>query len=66
MAQTKTAQTAPSDEVTIDDFCVDLSGKDRRVEMIGAFHFSERQASRVKDSALAYSARYQAFLSQPA
>jgi hypothetical protein len=52
-------------DLTLDEFCERLSESDRRVELIGAFHFSERQAGRLKDAESAYRARYQAFMKKP-
>ncbi len=52
--------------LTLDEFCSRLSITDRRVELIGAFHITEKAAGRTKDMASAYSARYTAFLNQPA
>lgn len=52
--------------LTIDEFCTSLSQKDRRVEMIGAFHGSERRAGRIKDTRSAYGARYNDFINAPA
>ena len=53
-------------ELTLDEFCTRLSREDRRVEMIGGFHHTEKQAGRLKDSDAAYAARYAAFQTQPA
>lgn len=71
---TETAVQAPAETVaqpaefalTLDEFCARLSGKDRRVEMIGGFHFAEKQAGRLKDTEAAFAARYAAFQTQPA
>jgi hypothetical protein len=55
--------TAP--QVTLDEFCTRLSMTDRRVELIGGFHFVETQAGRNKDAESNYQARYTAFLTKP-
>lgn len=56
------AQSVP---LTLQEFCIRLSVDDRRVELIGAFEFDERRAGRLKDTAEAYAARYQAFINKP-
>jgi hypothetical protein len=52
-------------DVTLEEFCVRLSNTDRRVELISAFHFTEKQAARLKDAESNYSARFTAFINQP-
>ncbi len=52
--------------LTLDEFCSRLSINDRRVELIGAFHSTEKAAGRTKDLESKYSARYTAFINQPA
>lgn len=47
--------------VTLDNFCVELSQTDKRVELIGGFHYTERLAGRYRDVASAYRLRFQAF-----
>ncbi len=47
--------------VTLDNFCAELSQGDRRVELIGGFHYTERAAGRNKDLASAYRHRYDTF-----
>ena len=56
---------AASVPLTLQEFCIRLSVDDRRVELIGAFESVERRAGRLKDTAEAYSARYQAFINKP-
>jgi uncharacterized NAD(P)/FAD-binding protein YdhS len=51
--------------VTLNEFCTRLSMTDRRVELIGGFHFTETQAGRLKDAESNYQARYTAFLTKP-
>jgi len=52
--------------MTIDEFCSQLSQHDKRVEIIGGFHYVEKHAGRGKDTRLNYRARFEAFLKQPA
>jgi len=52
-------------EVTLEEFCVRLSSKDRRVELLSAFHFDETRAGRFKDAESAYQARFEAFVNKP-
>lgn len=51
--------------LTLDEFCLQLSNTDKRVESIGAFHATEKASGRVKDTAPAYSERFNAFLTKP-
>jgi hypothetical protein len=58
---------APTEEaLTLDEFCTRLSKTDRRVELIGGFHFDERRAERFKDTESAYRSRFEAFANKPA
>ena len=69
MAKKETADAAPeitSEPLTLNEFCIRLSIKDKRVELIGGFEHSERVAGRLKDTAENYAARYGEFLNQPA
>jgi len=61
------AAVAPTDfEMTIEEFCARLSKKDRRVELIGAFHATETQAGRHKARDAVFRERLAAFITQPA
>ena len=62
------APAAPVDDypLTLAEFCQRLSAGDRRVEMIGAFHYTEKAAGREKDTHSAYAARFVAFCNAPA
>jgi hypothetical protein len=62
-AQSST-QSAP--EITLDQFGIELSHRDRRVELLNAFVFAERQAAHFKDSKANFLARFAAFADQPA
>lgn len=59
------AATATPILVTLNEFCTRLSNTDRRVELIGGFHFTETRAGRNKDTESNYQARYTAFLTKP-
>jgi len=50
---------------TLQEFCILLSGSDRRVEMIAAFNYSEQLSGRIKDTASAFRTRYNAFANKP-
>ena len=74
MATTKTETNVPEaiaapvavePELSINDFCARLSETITRPELIGAFAHVERAAGRVKDTGLAYRARYDLFVNQP-
>ena len=59
-------QPADAYELPLDEFCTRLSASDKRVEMIGGFHATEKKAGRLKDYETAYAARFAAFQTQPA
>lgn len=65
-APAEQAATEQAAVLTLNEFCIRLSAKDKRVELIGAFEFTERQAKRLKATEKEFSERYQAFLKQPA
>jgi hypothetical protein len=52
--------------MTIDEFCAGLSAKDRRVELIAAFHFDEKRAGNLKDTDANFRERFTAFANKPA
>lgn len=51
--------------MTLDEFCIGKSLSDRRVEMISAFHYTERLAGRTKDMQAEFEARFNAFAVAP-
>lgn len=51
-----------TEPMTLHEFCVLLSNHDRRVELIGAFNFSETQSGRIKDTATEFKSRFDAFV----
>lgn len=65
-----TAAPAQPDEsgfpLTLDEFCTQLSSKDKRVALIGGFHHTEKANGTIKDTVAAFTARYEAFINQPA
>lgn len=52
--------------LSLDEFCQRLSASDNRVELIGAFHHVESSAGRVHDTSGNFTARFEAFINQPA
>lgn len=69
MAKNETVAVEPAKEsepLTLNEFCIRLSTKDKRVELIGGFEHTERVAGRLKDTAENYADRYTKFLNQPA
>lgn len=52
-------------DVTLEEFCVRKSMVDRRVELLGGFHYVEKQAGRFKDAESNYEARFEAYANQP-
>lgn len=59
------ADPLAAQDVTLTEFCMRLSGSDRRVEMIAGFEHSEKAAGRVKDAESAFARRYAAFTAKP-
>lgn len=53
-------------ELSLDEFCRRASSTDRRVELLGGFHYTEKVAGRLKDTETAYAARFAEFADQPA
>ena len=49
----------------LDEFCARLSATDKRVELIGGFHHTERVAGRTQDLESAYADRFAEFVSRP-
>jgi hypothetical protein len=65
-ATTETVKTEPAIvedgfPLTLDEFCARLSNTDKRVELIGGFHHSERAAGHAKDTEAAFQSRFVAF-----
>lgn len=60
-----TGKQPDSFAVTVDEFCSRLSAADGRVEMIGAYHASEKAAGRSKDTESNYRQRFDAFCRRP-
>lgn len=52
--------------LSLNEFCIRLSAKDKRVELIGGFEYVERVAGRLSDTAEQYEQRFTEFLNQPA
>lgn len=52
--------------VTLEQFAIELSQRDKRVGLVNGFVFIEKQARRFKDLPSAYQARYDAFINAPA
>ncbi|ATI15631.1 hypothetical protein [Bordetella phage vB_BbrM_PHB04] len=64
--KTDDQQVNPAVEpLTLNEFCLRLSTRDKRVELIGAFNFVEKQAGRFKDAESNYQARFEAFVNKP-
>jgi hypothetical protein len=60
------ASAEPAPKTPLVEFCMRLSGRDRRVEMIAGFEHVEKLAGRLADTEQAYAARFEAFVTQPA
>lgn len=52
-------------QMTLTEFCTQLSRTDKRVEMIGGFEHAERTAGHFKDTQEGFAERYNAFCNQP-
>lgn len=67
--QTPTAEVAPLSDtpvpaafpITLDEFMQKLSQRDRRVELVNAFYFTEKAAGSIKDLESNFQARFGAF-----
>lgn len=60
------AAAAPAEhEITLEQFAIELSARDNRVELINAFVFTERVERHFKDLEGKYNARFQSFLTKP-
>ena len=59
------AATAAEPSLSISDFCTRLSETVSRPELIGAFAHVEQKAGNVKDTALNFRARFDAFINKP-
>ncbi|WP_175787417.1 hypothetical protein [Burkholderia anthina] len=53
-------------EITLEEFGMKLSGSDKRVELVNAFIFVERNARQFKDTEANFQTRFVAFEQQPA
>ncbi len=51
--------------LTLDGFCARLSETVKRPELIGAFHFSEKQQGNVAGTASEFQARYDSYINKP-
>lgn len=51
--------------LTLDEYCTRLSGRDNRVELIGAFYAYEVRNGHVSDVESAFESRYVAFADMP-
>jgi hypothetical protein len=60
------APPAPTSfDLTLEEFCMRLSGADNRVEMVAGFHADERAKGVIKDSSENFEARYADFQVRP-
>lgn len=69
-APVSTETAAPADPVmnfdmTLDEFCAQLSATDRRIELIGGFNHSARQAGHLKGSEASFRERFEQFINKP-
>lgn len=64
-AATKDPAAPESFELSLDEFCQRQSAGDKRVELLSAFHYTERVAGRTKGNQADYLARYQEFAARP-
>ena len=52
--------------MSLDEFCRDFSKSERRVVLLGAFHFEMKRQKRLKDTDSNYRAAFAAFITAPA
>jgi len=57
--------TDSTPNVNLDDFCVTLSARDRRVELIGAFHHSQKVSGQLFDTPENFQERFDEFATAP-
>lgn len=63
--ETEASSPASEPELTLAEFCIDVSRADKRVELIAGFHAEQRAAGRVKATAAEWSALFGAFERAP-
>lgn len=56
---------ASAEKVTLQEFCTRLSAVDKRVELIGGFHYTEVAAGHVKDLDSEFQSRFTVFANKP-
>lgn len=61
----KAPSVAPAEQMMLEEFCTRLSKTDKRVEMIGGFHYTEVAAGKIKDTESAFKSRFEAFATKP-
>lgn len=59
------AEAAPTQTITLDEFCSRLSETVKRPELLGAFHHVELAEGHSRDTAEAFRARFDEFLNTP-
>jgi hypothetical protein len=52
--------------MSLDEFCQNFSKTERRVVLLGAFHFEMKRQKRLKDTDSNYRAAFAAFITAPA
>lgn len=67
MAKSSPVQSdlSSAEPMTLQEFCILLSNSDRRVELIAAFNHTETLSGRIKDTAVEYQTRFNAFANKP-
>jgi hypothetical protein len=65
VTQSVESTTPAEHEITLTQFGIEFSKSERRVELMNAFIFMERQAGVIKDIKSAYLARFDAFVNKP-
>lgn len=59
------AQVAEVEQITLEEFCTRLSNVDKRVELIGGFHYTELTAGNIKDAESEFQVRFTVFATKP-
>lgn len=59
-------ESAGGEPLTLTEFCIRLSSRVKRVELIGAFEHCEKAAGKARDTEAAFQARFDAFINKPA
>ena len=64
--KTAESEMEPEPKITLDEFCLGVSQRDKRVELIAGFHAEQRARGVVKAAPSEFRAALEAFATRPA